>query len=332
MPRSILAMTIGLALCAPAFGQDSATMKAIRLHTYGPPSVLVYEDAPKPLPADDELLIRVKGAGVNPVDASIREGKFGRGGKLPMTAGYDVAGIVEEVGEKVTMFKKGDEIYAYLALARGGGYAQFCIVKESEAAVRPGRITFEEAAGIPLTALTAWQALVDTAHIKAGQTVLIHGGSGGVGTMAIQIAKSRGCRVVATASGKNQDVLREMKADVCVDYETQKFEDHAKEVDAVLDMVGGATRERSWGCLKKGGILVSIVGPPDQKVAAEHGVRAVGILVKPDGAELGEIAQLIDKGRIKPAPTRVMPLTDAAKAQEQAATRHTRGKIVLKPE
>jgi NADPH:quinone reductase-like Zn-dependent oxidoreductase len=153
-----------------------------------------------------------------------------------------------------------------------------------------------------------------------------------VGTMAIQIAKSRGCRVIATASGKNQDVLREMKADVCVDYETQRFEEFAKDVDVVLDMVGGETRERSWGCLKKGGMLVSIVGQPDAKAAAEHGVKAVGILVKPDSGELGQIAALIDEGKIKPAPTRVMPLREAAEAQVQAATRHTRGKIVLRPE
>src|ERR1044071_7633894 len=158
---------------------DAHAMKAIRLHSYGGPEVLVYEDAPVPKPEPDELLVRVNGAGVNPVDAAIREGKFGKGGKLPLTPGYDVAGIVEEVGEKVSKFKKGDEVFAYLALSRGGGYAQFCIVKESEAAIKPQRISFEEAAGVPLAGLTAWQALVDTGHIKAGQTVLIHGGSRG---------------------------------------------------------------------------------------------------------------------------------------------------------
>ncbi len=284
------------------------------------------------MPDEDEILVRVRGAGVNPVDASVREGRFGRGGKLPLIPGYDIAGTVEKVGAKVTKFKEGDEVFAYIALARGGGYAQYATVKEAEAAAKPGKIGFEEAAGVPLAGLTAWQALVDTAHIAKGQTVLIHGGSGGVGSMAVQIAKSRGAKVIATASGKNQDLLRELGADVAVNYESQKFEDAAKEVDVVLDAVGGATRDRSWGCLKKGGILVSIVGQPDQKAAGEHGVRGVGILVKPDGGELGQLGELIEKGKIKPAPTEVMPLSEAAKAQQQAATRHTRGKIVLKPE
>ncbi len=312
-------------------GDPGSVMKSIRLHTYGPPSVLIYEDAPKPSPADDELLVHVKGAGVNPVDAAIREGKFAKG-TLPLIPGSDVAGIVDEVGAKVTKFKKGDEVYAYMALARGGGYAQFCIVKESEAALRPGKISFEQAAGIPLVALTAWQALIDTAKLDAGQTVLIHGGSGGVGSMAIQIAKSRGCKVFATASGKNQDLLRDLGADTAIDYETQKFEEIARDCDVVLDAVGGATRDRSWACLKKGGILVSIVGAPDPKAAADHGVRAAGILVKPNAPELGEIAQLVDQGKIKPASTQLLPLREAAQAQTQAATRHTRGKIVLKPD
>lgn len=329
-----LAAFLAMSLAAPiASGRpDPTMMRAVRLHSFGGPDKLVYEDAPIPKPEPDELLVRVKGAGVNPVDASIREGRFGKGARLPFAPGSDVAGIVEEVGEKVTKYKKGDEVFAYLALARGGAYAQYCIVKEAEAAPKPQRISFEEAAGVPLAGLTAWQALVDTAHIKPGQTVLIHGGSGGVGTMAIQIARSRGCRVIATASGKNQDVLRDMKADVAIDYETQKFEDQARNVDVVLDMVGGQTRDRSWACLKEGGTLVSIVGQPDQQAAASHHVTAVGILVKPDGPELAQIGELIDKSKIKPAPTQVMPLSEAAKAQTQAATRHTRGKIVLKPE
>ena len=330
MPRSILATFIGLALTMSAIAQP-LTMKSIRLHSPGGPEKLVYEDAPKPTPADDELLVRVKGAGVNPVDASIREGRF-KAAAYPFTPGSDVAGIVEDVGAKVTRFKKGDETFAYLALTRGGAYAQYCIVKESEAANKPARISFEDAAGIPLTALTAYQALIDTAQLKDGQTVLIHGGSGGVGTMAIQIAKVHNCKVFATASGKNQDLLRELGADTAIDYETQKFEEIAKDCDVVLDAVGGETRNRSWECLKKGGFLVSIVGAPDPKAAADHGVQSAGILVKPNAPELGEIAQLIDQGKLKAAPTQVMPLTKAAEAQTQAATRHTRGKIVLKPE
>jgi len=242
---------------------------------------------------------------------------------------------VEEAGAKVTRFKKGDEVFAYLAISRGGGYAQYAAVKEAEAAAKPKDATFEQAAGVPLVALTAWQALVDTAKVGKGQTVLVHGGSGGVGSMAVQIAKVKGARVIATASGRNQDLLKKLGANEAVDYEKQKFEDVAKRgggVDVVLDAVGGETRERSWGCLKKGGILVSIVGQPDAKAAGEHGVRAVGILVKPNAEQLAEIGGLIEGEKIKPAPTEVMPLSEAGKAQEKVAQRHTRGKVVLRVE
>jgi NADPH:quinone reductase-like Zn-dependent oxidoreductase len=330
--KLICAMLVCVASTStPALSQDSS-MKAIRIHAFGGVDALKYEDAPKPNPEPDELLVRVKAAGVNPVDAMVRQSGMGGRAKLPFTPGFDVAGVVERVGEKVTKFKPGDEVFAYLALSRGGGYAQFATVKESEAAAKPTNISFDEAGGVPLVALTAWQALVDTAKVDKGQRVLIHGGSGGVGSMAIQIARVKGATVFATASGKNQDLLKALGANTAINYETQKFEEIAKDCDIILDTVGGPTRDRSYACLKKGGILVTIVGQPDKSAAEKHGARATNILVKPDASQLAQIAKLLQDEKIKPAPTQTMPLSDAAKAHEQIATKLTRGKIVLKPE
>jgi NADPH:quinone reductase-like Zn-dependent oxidoreductase len=179
-------------------------------------------------------------------------------------------------------------------------------------------------------ALTAWQALVDVAKLQPGQTILIHGGSGGVGSFAVQIAKARGARVIATASTANQDVLKQLGADVAVDYTKTKFEDVAKDVDAVLDPVGKETLARSYGVVKKGGIVMSLVARPDPAEIQKHGIRGTGISAHADADDLAEIAQLIDAGKIKPIVTEVLPLTDAVKAQQQAATHHTRGKVVLR--
>src|SRR6185369_5518253 len=198
------------------------------------------------------------------------------------------------------------------------------------AALKPNSLTFEEAAATPIVALTAWQALIDTAKLSQGQTVLIHGGSGGVGTFAIQIAKARDAKVLATASTPNQDLLKQLGADVAIDYTKQKFEDVARDVDAVLDPVGKETLARSYGVVKKGGIVMSLVARPDPAELKKHGIRGTGIASHADADDLTEIAQLIDAGKIKPIVTEVLPLTDAVKAQQQAATHHTRGKVVLR--
>jgi len=187
-----------------------------------------------------------------------------------------------------------------------------------------------EAASVPLVALTAWQALIDAAKLSAGQTVLIHGGSGGVGSMAIQIAKARGARVIATASTANQDLLKELGADVAVDYTKQKFEDVARDVDVVLDSVGKDTLARSYGVVKKGGFIATLVARLNQSELDKHGIRGASISVKPDANELDEITRLIEAKKIKPVVTEVFPLTEAVKALQQGATHHTRGKIVLK--
>ncbi|MGC2353228.1 MAG: NADP-dependent oxidoreductase [Candidatus Udaeobacter sp.] len=307
-------------------------MKAIVLHEYGGPEVLKYEHALRPEPKEDQILVRVIAAGVNPVDGMIRSGMFAKHEKaaFPMILGGDIAGVVENVGNKIAKFKTGDPVFAYLSLKNGGGYAEYALATEREAAPKPKSLTYVEAAAVPIVALTAWQALVDTAKLSAGQTVLIHGGSGGVGTFAIQIARARGAKVIATASTANQHLLKELGADIAVDYTKQKFEDLAKDVDVVLDSVGKDTLARSYGVVKKGGFIVSIVARLDQAELDKHGIHGATLSVDPNSEELAEIGKLIDEKKIKVIVSQTFPLSEAVKAQEQAATGHTRGKIVLK--
>src|SRR5207253_5167598 len=208
------------------------TMKAIVVHEYGGPEVLKYENVPRPEPKDDQILVRVIAAGVNPVDGMIRSGMFAKYEKaaFPMIPGSDIAGVVEKAGGKITKFKVGDPVYAYVSLTNGGGYAEYTVAAQAEAAPKPKSLTYGEAAAVPVVALTAWQALIDTAKFRAGQTVLIHGGSGGVGSFAIQIAKAHGAKVIATASTANQELLKQLGADVAIDYTKQNFENVAKDV------------------------------------------------------------------------------------------------------
>src|SRR5438067_11973969 len=210
-------------------------MKAMVAHQYGGPEVLKYEDVPLPKPRENEILVRVSASGVNPADPLILNGKYAKefGTHLPLILGYDVAGVVVKTGAKVTKLKVGDPVYAYLLF--GGGWAEYCISNENESAIKPKPLSFIDASSVPLAATTAWQALIDIGKIQSGQTVLIHGGSGGVGSFAIQIAKARGARVIATASTANQDLLKQLGADVTIDYTKQKFEEIAQDVDFVLD-------------------------------------------------------------------------------------------------
>src|SRR5437867_6924108 len=308
------------------------TMKAIVVHKYGGPEVLKYEDTQRPEPKDDQILVRVIAAGVNPVDGMIRSGMFVKYEKaaFPMIQGADIAGVVEKTGAKITKFKVGDPVYAYVSLKNGGGYAEYTVATQDEAAPKPKSLTHVEAAAVPVVALTAWQALIDTAKLSAGQTVLIHGGSGGVGTFAIQIAKARGAKVIATASTANQDLLKELGADVAIDYTKTRFEDVAKDVDVVLDSVGKDTLARSYGVVKKGGFIVSIVARLDQTELAKHGIHGAALSADPNAQALAELGKLIDQGKIKVIVSQTFPLSEAKTAQEQVATGHTRGKIVLK--
>jgi NADPH:quinone reductase-like Zn-dependent oxidoreductase len=317
--------------CEAAPQSEKPMMKAVVIHAYGGPQVLKVEDMPRPEPKENEVLIRVIAASVNPVDAAIRQGYLARiiGDKLPLIPGMDAAGVIEKVGAKMGKFKAGDPVYAFFTLASEGGYAEFALAKEDEVAPKPKSLTYTQAAAVPAAGSTAWKALIETAKLSAGQTVLIHGGSGGVGHFAIQIAKARGARVIATASTANQDFLKQMGADVVIDYTKTKFEEVAKDVDVVLDAVGEDTLKRSYGVVKKGGIIVSIVDDPDKAALDAHGIRGVSIRTDPKAGTLEELTRLIDAKKVTAVVSQVFPLSDVVKAHEQIATRHTRGKIVL---
>src|SRR5438067_13066074 len=237
-------------------------MKAVRVHNYGGPEVLRFEDAPRPTPGSDELLIRVHAASVNPIDWKVRAGymKDYIPLPLPFIPGWDVSGVVEAVGSGVTTFKKGDEVYARPDVtAHGyGAYAEYVVAKETETALKPKSIDHVHATTIPVGAVTAWRALFDTAGLKEGQKVLIHGAAGGVGSFAVQLAKWKGAHVIGTASIRNQAFLRTLGADETIDYQNRRFEEAVHDVDVVFDNIGGDTQQRSWQTLRKGGILVVI--------------------------------------------------------------------------
>ncbi len=313
----------------PAPPAAAPTMKAIRMHEFGGPEVLKLEDIPRPEPKEGQVLVRVHAAGVNPIDWKLRDGMM-KVLPLPMTPGFDISGTVESVGAGVTKFKPGDEVFSYLPITAGGGYAQYTVAPAAVIAAKPASIDHLTAAGVPLAALTAWQALFDQAKLKEGQTVLIHGGAGGVGHFAIQFAKSVHAKVYATASDSNLRFIKSLGADEAIDYKNQKFEEIAKDVDVVLDTIGGTTQERSLGVIKKDGYLVSIVQPPSPEKLKEHGIKGSVFLVHPDAAQLAKIAALIDSAGVVPHVGEVFDLADAGKAQEKSKAGGVRGKIVLK--
>jgi NADPH:quinone reductase-like Zn-dependent oxidoreductase len=313
----------------------SQTMKAIRIHNYGGPEVLHYEDAPRPEPQAGEVLVRVHAAGVNPIDWKVREGhmKDFWPHKLPLILGWDLSGTIEAVGPgpaAAGRFKIGDEVYSVPDPTRNGAYADYIVVREPELALKPNSLHHIRAAAVPLAALTAWQSLFDTAQLQPGQRVLIHAGSGGVGHLAVQLAKWKGAYVFATASTKNQDLLRELGVDEPIDYTQQRFQDVARNIDIVLDTIGGETQERSWSVLKKGGNLVSLVQPPSEEKAEELGVHAAFVAGHSSGAQLAEIAKLIDSGKLAPVIDRILPLSEVRRAHELSKSGHTHGKIVLR--
>ncbi|MGH9552647.1 MAG: NADP-dependent oxidoreductase [Terriglobales bacterium] len=333
MRHACFALLVGAAiftLSHAARAGEKLTMKAVVAHEYGAPDVLKFEEVPRPEPKEDEALVRVIASGVNPADPLTLSGKYAEefGTHLPLIPGYDIAGVVEKTGANLTNLKVGDAVYGYPTF--GGGWAQYVTVKEWEVAAKPKSLNFVEAAAVPMGALTAWQALVDVAKLQPGQTILIHGGSGGVGSFAVQIAKARGARVITTASTANQDLLTQLGADVVVDYTKTRFEDVAKDVNAVLDPVGKETLARSYCVVKKGGIVMCLVARPDRAELERRGIHGAAISAHPDAADLTEIAHLIDAGKIKPVVTQVLPLSEAIAAQQQAATHHTRGKVVLR--
>jgi NADPH:quinone reductase-like Zn-dependent oxidoreductase len=330
--RALTVIGVTALAISPMLGATGPLMKATVLQEYGAPEVLKLQEVPRPGPKDDDVLVRVIAAGVNPVDAYVRRGRFTRRAvdKRPMIIGYDVAGVVEKIGAKVTRFKAGDAVYAYLSIMRGGGYAEFAIAREGEMALKPKNVDFEKAAAVPLAATTAWQALIDEAKIDRGQTVLIHGGSGGVGHFAVQIAKARGAKVIATASSANQDLLKQLGVDQLIDYTTTKFQDVVKDVDVVLNCVRADTLPASYGVVKKGGAIVSITSDPDSAECEKRGIRCSGVMAHPDANVLDELTKLIEAHKITPIVSQTFSLADAAKAHQQIESRHTRGKIVLR--
>jgi len=309
-----------------------ATMKAVRFHTYGKPDVLVYEDVARPEPAAGEVLVKVYATSINPIDWKIRAGHL-RGFRdypLPFILGWDVSGVIESAGPGVTQWKPGDEVYGRPDIGRSGAYAEYIAVKEGELARKPKSLDHVHSAAVPLAGLTAWQALFDTAGLTSGQKVLIQAAAGGVGHLAIQFAKLKGLYVAGTAGGRNQEFLKQLGCDLPINYETTRFEDVARDFDAVIESMGGEVRNRSWRVLKKGGILVALLGPPpSEEDTKAHGVRAAIIWAQTKADQLAEFAKLADSGRLRPEIAAVFPLRDAAKAHQMSETEHVRGKIVL---
>jgi NADPH:quinone reductase-like Zn-dependent oxidoreductase len=308
--------------------KEHCAMKSIRIHSYGSSGEMKIEDAPRPQVANDQLLVKVIAAGVNPVDWKIRSGwmKQVSGEHFPLTIGQDLAGEVAEVGTSVSQFKAGDQVFGF----GSGSYAEYTAARAGEIALKPKSVDFATAASIPTACLTAWQALIDVAQVRQGQLVLVHGAAGGVGSFAVQIAKWKGARVAGTAAAEDADYLKSLGADLIIDYQKERFEERAGNPDVVLDLIGGETLNRSYGIVKKGGIIVSTVHAGDEAKARQAGVRVVNIVMKKDGSELAQIAQLVDQGAIKPRIDKVLPIDQAKQAHDLNEAGQTRGKIVLK--
>jgi NADPH:quinone reductase-like Zn-dependent oxidoreductase len=311
-----------------------STMKAVRAHHRGGPEQLVFEEAPRPEPTAGEVLVAVHAASITPDELSWPEtwadgpGPDARD-RTPIIPSHEVSGVVAGLGPGVSAWEAGDEVYGLIPFARNGAAAEFVSIPADVLAAKPATVDHDATAAIPLSALTAWQALVDHAHLQADQQVLVHGAAGGVGTYAVQVAVHLGARVTATARQKDQEFVRGLGADDVVDFEHDRFEDHIRDVDVVLDLVGGQTQEHSWEVVRPGGVLVSIASPPDPELAAQHRARAVYFIVKPDRDQLATLAQLVDSGRLTPVVDRVVPLADARAAYEGLPAGHRRGKVVL---
>jgi NADPH:quinone reductase-like Zn-dependent oxidoreductase len=308
-------------------------IRKVRIHRFGGPDVLHVDEVEPSLPDASQVLVRVVAAGVNPVDFKIRNGGYPavKEDRLPYTLGRDVSGIVEKCGAQASRFKIGDEVFGIVGIG-GGGYAEKVVLNQQDIATKPAEVDHIHAAGIPLAGQTAWQGLFRHGGLKAGQSVLIHGGSGGVGHFAIQFAKAKGARVLTTVSTDSVEFARGLGADVVIDYKTQRFEEQARDLDLVFDLIGGDTRERSWTLLKRGGVLVSTLTEPSKETADRYGVRALRYTVEADGAELAEFAGLAASGKVKPHMSKIFPLQQAAQALAAVEHGGSRGKVVLSVE
>ena len=307
-------------------------MKAVRIHRKGGPGELIYEAAPKPAPGSGDALVRVHACAITPYELSwsatytTRDG----GDRLPSIPGHELSGVVETVAPDVTDVMPGDAVYALTDFWRDGAAADYVVVHAGDLAPKPTNLTHTQAAAVPLSALTAWQAFFDHADLSSGQRVLIHGAGGGVGTYAVQLARWRGAHVIGTARQNDKPFLRELGADEVIDYTAVRFEEKVRDLDVVLDTVGGDTLERSWQVLRPGGVLVTIAGDAPADKASQYGVRGVDFIVKPSRAQLIEIARLIEAGAIRPIVEATFPLEQARAAFERGLSGHNRGKLVLR--
>ena len=304
-------------------------MKAARVLQFGPPSVIIVDDPPRPEPAAGQLLLRVKAAGVGNWDALVREGNIPQE-PLPLILGYELSGIVEAIGVGVSGFELGDEVYGATNEHLTGAYAEYALPSARMMAQKPKTLNFLDAASAPVATVTAWQMLFDYAHVTAGQTVLIHGAAGNVGGFAVQLARLAGLHVVATAASADLDYVRGLGAERVVDYRKERFEESFKNLDVVLDTVGGDTQQRSLRVLKRGGILVSVVSPVPETAQKRYGIRAAYFYVDVTTARLNKIAELFDNRKLVTNVGTVLPLKEARVAHEMLAGEpHTHGKIVL---
>ncbi|MGW3243355.1 NADP-dependent oxidoreductase [Streptomyces sp. NPDC001070] len=310
------------------------TMYAVRAHERGGPEQLHYETAPRPEPAAGEALVAVRAASVTAGeldwDATWTDSFDGSGhDRTPTIPSHEVSGVVTAVGPGVTTPAVGDEVYALIPFLHDGAAAEFVTLPADILAAKPRRLDHDSAASVPLAALTVWQGLARHAGVTPGQHVLVHGAAGGVGSFAVQIAAALGAKVTATASARDAAFVSGLGAERVIDYAGSRFEDEVEDVDVVFDGVGGDTQNRSWSVLRPGGILVSIVSPPDPEIARAHDARGLFFIVEPDRAGLQAISRLIDSGKLTPKVDRVVPLADTRAAYQALEREHRRGKVVI---
>ncbi|MBS4172992.1 NADP-dependent oxidoreductase [Bacillus sp. FJAT-49736] len=308
-------------------------MKAIVIEEYGDREQLKEMDVPKPKINDKQVLVEMKATSINPIDWKVREGylKQMMPFEFPIVLGWDAAGVIKEVGNDVKGFQVGDAIFSRPATTRFGTYAEYVAIDEDLLAKKPENIRFEETASIPLAGLTAWQALFDTAHLEKGEKVLIHAGAGGVGSLAIQLAREKGAYVTTTASEKNHAFLKELGADEVIDYKTTNFEEVLHDYDVVFDTMGGEIQTKSYQVLKDGGRLVTIVSAPDQDKANEFGVTASHVWLTPNGKQLEQLGALLQNGKLKAIVGHVFPFSEQGMKEAHALSEshHAKGKIVI---
>ncbi len=306
-------------------------MKAVRIHRFGLPEVISLDEVPKPEAGLGEVVVQVKAAGIGPWDALIRRGESVLPQPLPLVLGSDISGVVDSIGAGVEELKVGDEVFGVTNERFAGAYAEYAAVKATMLAPKPKTLNHVHAASVPVVAVTAWQMVFDFAQLLSGQSVLVHGGAGNVGGYAVQLAKRAGGVVIATASVENDSYVRRLGADGVIDYRTRRFEERVKDIDAVLDTVGGDTLDRSYGILKRGGIVVSSVAQPSRERAQQHGVRAVFFLVQVTTERLKMIGEMIDAGALQSEVGEVLWLDEARRGHEMLeGALHRRGKIVIK--